>query len=447
MSGSLKRLIADLKNQLEFLPEAEEPPPTTLQVLGRSHQEQDWQRLLVHFLTPDEAHGLDHAVLEHFLKSLSNRYDFDYTFSRFDLENVQIDQEIITDQGRPDAVLWSSEEWFICCELKVDSPEGEDQTQRYVNVESFRSIDVEKSDVPTDNHHYLYLAPEDASPPEADEFVHVSWEWVASELQSFLAESYGEYPARTTAQLSDFTDTMRNELTMTEYQENQQEKVNLYIDHYDEISEVQTAFEERWVDFTQNWGTQLAQTLDSAEIVSDSDVPDEYVSVELRMDNDTQKRWTFRQGKSDWGWIFPEGWWTKLDERRPICDTPKPNGRVGFLHRLDWHRDDALRDQNLIFYLRNAPSGYTDFYDNFAKRFNADEDIPELLPSLTNRPGVKSNVLEATYDINVELHDNFFEAYIEALARAVDDHAVSNPGLVEKIDSIYEETIVEDTPF
>ena len=439
--------MADLKSQLATLPEAEEPPPTTLQVLGRSHQEQDWQRLLVHFLTPNEAHGLDHAGLEHFLRVLSDRDDLDYTFSPFDLENVRIDQEIVTDEGRPDVVLWSSEDWFICCELKVDSSEGDDQTQRYVDVASFRSIGVEKSDVPTDGHHYVYLAPSDASPPEADEFVHLTWEWVAAELQSFLAESYGEYPARTTAQLSDFTDTIRNELTMTEYQENQQEKVKLYIDHYDEISEVQTAFEERWTELTQSWGTRLAEAVDAAEIVANTDVPEEYVSAVVRMENGTQKRWIFRQSKSDWGCIFPSGWWTKLDERRPICDTPKPNGRVGFLHRLDWHREDALQDQNLIFYLRNAPSGHKEFYDNFANRFNADEDIPELLPSATNRPGVKSNVLEATYDINVEFHDDFFEAYIEALARAIEDHVVSNPELVEKIDSIYEQTIAEDTPF
>lgn len=439
--------MAEFESRLAVLPEAEEPPPTTLQILGRSHREQDWQRLLVHFLTPDEAHGLDHALLEHFLRAISDRDDLDYAFSRFDLNDVQIEQEIVTARGRPDVVLWSSEDWFICCELKVDSSEGEDQSQRYVDVASFRSIGLEKSDVPTDGHYYVYLAPADASPPDADGFVHVSWEWVASELQTFLAESHGEYPARTTAQLDDFTDTIRSKLTMTEYQESQRAKVELYIDHYDEISEVRNAFEESWEDFTRNWGMRVVQTLDEAEAVTDSNVPDEYASLELRTDDGEKRRWTFRQGKSDWSWMFPRGWWTKLDENRPIYDTPKPNARVGFLHRLDWHREDALEDRNLIFYLRNAPSGHEDFYDGFATRFNTDDEVLGMLPSATNRPGVKSNVLEATYDINVELHDDFFEAYVEALARAIDDHVVSNPELVDRIDRIYEETVEEDVPF
>ena len=447
MPGSLTERISHLKGQLAILPEAEEPPPTTLQILGRSHQEQDWQRLLFHFLTPEEAHGLEHALLEHLLQALSERDDLGYTFSRFDLGDIQVKQEVITAEGRPDGVLWSSNAWFICWELKVTASEGDDQTRRYVDDSSFQSIGLEKDDVPTDGHHYVYLAPDNAPPPNASEFVHVSWEWVASELQSFLAKSRGEYPARTTAQLDDFIDTVRSELAMTEYQESQREKVKLYIDHYNEISEVKAAFEETWKHFEDNWGFRLAQSLDSAEIVESSEVPDEYLSLDIRMKNGNQKRWIFRQGKSDWAYIFLRNWWTKLDERRPIYDKSNPDARVGFLHRLDWHRDDALKDHTLTFYLRNAPSGHDDFYTNFAERFNSDDEIPRMLPSVTNRPGVKSNVLEAKYDINTQLHDDFFEAYIDALARAVDDHIVSNPGLVEKIDSLYESTIREDTSF
>lgn len=444
MQSSLDRRLATLGNRLASLPEADEPPPTTLQVLGRSHQERDWQQLLVYLLTPDEAHGLGHAMLEHLLRELSDRDDLDYTFSRFDLDDIELEQEVVTARGRPDVVVWCAEDWFLCCELKIDSTEGNDQTSRYVGVNSFRSIDLEKADVPADGHHYLYLAPEDAPPPEADEFVHVAWEWVATELQSFLGESRGAYPARTTAQIQDFTDTIRAELTMTEYQENENEKARLYVDHYDEIRAVQTAFDEQWTEFTRSWGTRLVQALDTAEPVDDDDPPTEYVPLRLTMDDGTRRRWTLWQGNDDWAWMVPEGWWTKLDEGRTAYTTAKPNARVGFLHRLDWHRENALRDHELVFYLRNAPSGYKAFYDGFAERFNAAGDVLEYLPAATTRPGVKSNVLEARYDIDVEAHEEFFAAYVQALAEAMTDHVVSNPGLVSVIDRIYDETIKED---
>ncbi len=448
MPNSLKRQLTGFKNDLDLLPEADEPPPTTLQIIRTRQQEQDWQRLLFHYLSPDEPHGLDHALLEHLLSALSDRSDLDFAFSRFDLVDVQIEQEVTIPNGRrPDAVIWASEDWFICWELKIDASEGEDQTQDYINTGEFQSIELAKSDVPTNRHHYIYLAPNDGDPPDADAFVPVSWEWIASELQSFLSESHGEYPARTLAQLETFTGTIRSELTMTDYQENQQEKVELYLDYYDEISDVQQAFEEEWEEFIDTWGNKLTQVLDTATITDDPAVPEEYASVELAMENDETRIWTFQQSKANWGWMFPREWWTRLDEGRPIFDRESPMARVGFLHRPERNQEEALRDHELIFYLRNAPTADDDFHDGFQERFNADPKIPELLPAKTSRPGRKENVLEATYDITPEYHNDFFEAYIAALARAMEEHVVSNPELVNNIDQIYQQTIEEDTEF
>lgn len=447
---SIRNQFQQLRRDLEVLPKAEEPPPTTLQVLGRSHQEQDWQRLLFHFLKSEEAHGLDSALLEHLLAALSDRDDLSYTFSRFDLDTIRLDTEVIlSNDRRPDAVVWSAEDWFVCWELKVDADEGEDQTCDYVCAESFQSIDLQKADVPPDGHHYVYLAPEDASPPSADAFAPVTWEWVAEELQSFLADSYGEYPARTTAQLDDFIDTIRQELTMTEYEENQQEKIELYLDYYEEIASVQQAFTDEWDVFTQRWGNKLARALDAATIIEDAAVPDEYVSTELTMEDGTKRTWVFRQGHDDWSWLFPQAWWTNFEEDRPqyIYDPSNSQARVGFLHRLEFNREVALRDHELIFYLRNAPASDDDFYNGFAKRFNADDEIPSLLPSATTRTGVKSNVLEATYTIPIEQHDDIFAAYIDALATALKEHIVTNPELIGKIDTVYQETIDKQTAY
>ncbi|MWV40575.1 PD-(D/E)XK nuclease family protein [Natrialba sp. INN-245] len=448
MTNSINRQLAGFKSDLDSLPEAEEPPSTTLQIIRNNQQEQDWQRLLFHYLSPDGPHGLDHALLEHFLSALADRGDLEFTFSRFDLSSIQIKTEVITSNGRrPDALLWTSEDWFICWELKVEASEGEDQTNDYVEADSFQSVSLNKEDVPSERHHYIYLAPDDASPPEASEFVAISWKWVASKLQSFLADSHGQHPARTTAQLNDFIGTIQSELKMTEYEETQQEKVELYLNYYTELTEVQQAFEEQWDVFTKTWGTRLAEALDTAVVVEEPNVPDPHVSAQITMGNNEEKQWTFWQDH-DWGSIYPKNWWTKLDERKPIFDTAKPNGRVSFIHRLgDRFKPVAVGDRELKFWLRSARASHDDFHENFATRFHSDEEIEDLIPSRTTRTGNQSNVLEATYDINVDSHSDFFEAYIAALTRAMDEHVVSNPELVDKIDRICQQTIDEDTPF
>jgi hypothetical protein len=440
--------LTEFKRDLELLPEADEPPATTLQIIRSRQQEQDWQRLLFHYLSSSEPHGLDHSLLEHILSALSDRDDLEFTFSRFDLAEVQTEQEVLIPNGRrPDAVTWVGEDWFICWELKLDATESEGQTTDYATADAFQSIDLKKEDVPADEHYYIYLAPDDADPPDHSGFVPISWEWIASELQSFRAASHGKHPARTMSQLDTFIGTIRSELTMTEYQENQQEKSELYREYYSEISEAQRAFEERWEEFTNTWGDKLAHALDGVTISDASAVPDAYTSVELPIQNADAQCWTFRQGHASWGWMFPREWWTKLDESRPIFDNESPMGRVGFLHQPNRNQDEALRDHELIFYLRNAPTADADFHEGFQKRFNADSTLPELLPTKTSRPDRKENVLEATYDINLESHDDFFDAYIAALARAIEDHVVSKPDLVARITQIYQQTIDEETAF
>ena len=231
MPDKIASQLAGLRNDLDRLPEAEEPPPTTLQIIRNNQQEEYWQRLLFHYLSPDEPHGLDHALLEHILSELSNRDDLEFSFSRLDLADAQVEQEVMISNGRrPDAVVWASEDWFICWELKINAPEDEDQTRDYVDADSFQSIGLAKEDVLDSDHHYVYLAPKDASSPEAEEFVQIPWIWVADQIQTFLNESHGEYPARTTAQLEQLIETIQSELKMSNYQKNQQEKAELYFE-------------------------------------------------------------------------------------------------------------------------------------------------------------------------------------------------------------------------
>lgn len=443
MSSNLEHRLAEMKRRLQSLPDSKEPPPTLLHILGRRRQEQDWQRLLFHFLSPDEPHGFEHDLLERFLTALSKRDDLDFSFTRFDLPAVQVEQEVHTTRGRPDAVLWARTDWFICWELKIGASEAEGQTPAYVNVESFSGINLPKNDVPRGGRYYLYLAPADAEPPEADEFVHISWEWVASELQSFLANSYGTYPAATTAHLTDFISTIQREFTMTEYQENQQEKAQLCFEYYDEIEEIQQAFENQWKRFADTWGTQLVRTIDDSEVVEVQALPDTHEAIELRNSSGDRVRWMFRQG-SDWAGIMKESWWRDRDALTPIY-TQADDGndvRITLYHRLEENRERAVKDQTLELQLWHGTGNGDEFMYRFKDVVSTLlEQNSEEVPAAVEYPGTRGNPVTATYDIPVSEHDDFFKAYLAALHEGFLDLTVRNPGFIELIDEAFEQSL------
>lgn len=441
---SVENRLHELVKRLNRLPETDEPPPTTLQILRRSHQEQDWQRILFHFLSSKEGHGLNDALLEHLLKSLSERGDLNYTFSRLDLQDIKVETEVVTSNDtRPDAILWLPGDWFICWELKLWASETAEQTKAYIDASSFPAIDLSKNDMPADNHHYIYLAPENASPPKANEFVQISWKWIGSELQAFLAKSQGRYPARTTAQLDDFISTIQQELSMTDHQENQQEKAQLYFDYYDELQDVESAFENQWDDFTDNWGLRLARELDSVEIVEIPSLSDNHVGIELNPDS---ARWIFRQGSS-WAGIAKEQWRRlKTDDHPVIYGVPDDDNyaHITLYHRLEKNRKKAIRDGVLELTLWHGNSSDDDFYklvnDRVGKKIDEREyEIPPTV-DLTNRTG---NILTATYNIPIAEHDDFFDAYTAGLGDAFVDLAAENSELITIITEAFEESLDE----
>lgn len=446
MPDSLTRRIVELNKQLNRLPEAEKPPPTTLQVLGRNQQERDWQRLLFYFLSPNEGHGLSHELLEHLLSSLSERSDLDYTFSRLDLHDIQVETEVVaSNDGRPDAVLWVQNDWFICWELKLWASETGEQTEAYIDASSFQTIDLTKDDILPDNRHYIYLAPKNASQPGAEEFVQVSWEWLASELEAFLAESHGRYPARTTAQLDDFLSTITQELTMTEYQENQQEKARLYFEYYDQLNEIQNAFENEWDEFENEWGLRLAQTLDDGKIVEIPELPENFVAVDLQPASGETTRWLFRQGNS-WAGIAKEQWRRRTDDGT-VTYTKRDDDKYVHLtlyHRLEKNRERAIRDGVLELTLWHGTTGDNQFLemvnDRVADRIKAhDYNLPEAV-SLTSGRG---KIFSAVYTIPIAKHDNFFDAYTAALRDGFTDLAVENTQLLTIIDEAFSKSLEE----
>jgi len=447
VTDSLADQLAGLKSDIDRLPEAKEPPSTTLQIIRNNQQEQDWQRLLFHYLSPDEPHGLSHALLEHILSALSDRDDLGFTFSRLDLADVQVRQEVQIPNGRqPDAVVWASEDWFICWELKINAVEGKNQTRDYVDAEAFQSIDLVKRDVPDSGHYYVYLAPEDASPPGAEEFVQISWRWIADQIQTFLNESHGDYSARTTAQLEQLVGTIQSEGRMTNYQRNQQEKAQLYFDYYDEIQDVQSAFENQWNDFIDNWGLRLAQTLDRAKIVDIPDLSDTHVAIELETQTGDSSRWIFRQGHS-WAGIAKEQWRRRRSGDHSIIYGPRDDddyAHITLYHRLEKNRKKAIRDGVLELTLWHGNSSDDQFYKLVNERVSNKIDEREYeLPTTINLTGRTGSILTATYNIPVAKHDNFFDAYTVALSDALIDLTDENRELITIITESFEEALEE----
>lgn len=445
MLESLESRIAEFTTRIDQLPETREPPPTTLQILGRSQQERDWQRLLFYFLSPDKAHGLGTDLLEQVLAALAEREDVNFTFSRFALTDIDIETEVRTSNGRrPDAVIWSGEDWFLCFELKLGASEGTAQTSDYVAADAFTSIELAKSDVPPDGHHYVYLAPDEASPPTADAFVSVAWEWIKSQLRAFLNDGYGAYPARTTDQLTDFVDTIDRELRMTEYQENQQEKARLYFEYYDEIKEAADAFDTQWAAFANNWGRQLVEYMDVGEPVEFSALRDSDVALDIDVPAGDDERWVFQQGDTDWAGLYKRGWWLGKDEFSPIYAQAedKNDVRITFYHRLEKNREQVIRDNELQLTLTHGTGNGDEFMYTFRDKLNEKVDASDAaIPSGVSVAGTRAMPLAVTYEIPIGEYDDMFDAYIVALADAFSELVLDNRDLIAIIDETFEETL------
>lgn len=63
------------------------------------------------------------------------------------------------------------------------------------------------------------------------------------------------------------------------------------------------------------------------------------------------------------------------------------------------------------------------------------------MPESAELTGQRRNLIEATYDIRIEGHDDFFEAYVAALERGYLDLLAGSPELIQIVDEVYEEAI------
>jgi hypothetical protein len=230
---------AQLENLQRELDNLERPPETTLEILGQSRAEQRWEELLVYFLDSTNPHGFDTDVLRAFLKALYSHGDTSMSGPLRNLENVEVSSQVSTGNGILDILLRQPDEWFVCIELKVDSPETNAQTDRYADATRIGDLDKRQH---SGTEEYVYIAPEKASASVSEDFVDISWEQIVPELETVLTDGFGKYPSKSSAQLADFIDTIQLELNMGDINQISEETV-LYTEYAETINRVQDAFE------------------------------------------------------------------------------------------------------------------------------------------------------------------------------------------------------------
>jgi len=469
--------LRSLSRKWEELTDVPETPRSVMNVIEHSLGSQRkaevyTNRFLRYFLDPEEPHGMEAEFLKAFLDGLPEECGFDE--DSYDLSNVEVDDQVwlsrTTEEdgreekvsaGEVDLVIKSPNEWFVLIELKFSAGEnnlrgeGLSQTETYYDASH---IDGSPEEEYESGQYYIYLHQHDEKSAEEDEFSNWTWKDLIDDvLEEFIAENSPRYPQRTVAQLREFVDDLQEISGMTERQENEREKVELYLENYEAIKDVTDTFDERWEEFAHNWANRLAETLrDDVDSVFTHDLPgrmaryleNENINTDygaaVRLSNEDSDLWIFQAKNHKWGRLFKEGWWKRTENLDRIYARPndKNDARIGFYHRLKGNRENAIADRELIFYFRNMGANDQEFRDAFEEEFyEREESVADVLPKTSKITGNKSNVIEAVYNIHVDTHDDFFEAYVAALKRAFEDHVVENERLVSLIDDAYEDAI------
>jgi hypothetical protein len=243
MEGNLTAWMDQLTTEYEDL---ETSRSTTLEIIGRSSSERDWQAMLAYFLDPSESHDMGTTFLEAFVEVIADHPETTATGLTDHLDTVIVETEVSTPpSGYADLLIWAQEEWFICIEMKVEAEETGNQTERYATTPSLGPLVKASHEARGGESQYVYLAPHYASPPKQDdEFAKVSWGEIISALEGQI--STNDENSQSQAQLSGFLQTIKKYLTMDEYNKISEE-AQLYAKNKSTVESIQSAYDEEIV--------------------------------------------------------------------------------------------------------------------------------------------------------------------------------------------------------
>jgi hypothetical protein len=406
-------------------------------------------RLFTYLLDPEQPHGMDAEFLRAFLTGLPEQCAFEEDIH--DLSDVIVDEQIrLTEQdngetvssGFVDITVQVPNEWFLLVELKFSA----EDTQTVFYRQDVTHIDGASKTEYESGEYYLYL--HQADEPDANDSEFSNWTWTAfveTVLTGFIVDNVPRYPQRTVVQLYEFADDIRSIAGMSDPTDSVDEKVELYLNHYEAITDVTDTFETQWETFSHNWPTRLADRLASAGHGAGHSVDD--YNVRFECSDETVGDWWFRATSSDWGMIFKHGWWRHTADLTDVLHgrpDDRNDARIGFHHRLENDREQALRDNTLTLYFRNMGANDQSFIDAIADQFDTRTNALETaLPDEATLTGNKRNMIAATYDIAPNEHDDFFAAYVAALQEGFRDLVVENPDLITILDDVYTHAVAD----
>lgn len=408
ISGSIEASVDGLKDDLndfetsiDRIPSPEPPPKTTLQIQGNAGSEGAWQNYLGYFIDPTARHGLGTEALNKFLQGIGERVDGN--LPEYASEDVVVETERQSESGnRPDLIIRSEGRFFVCCELKLYSSEGERQTTRYVNDDQIGQ--TSKDEFPEEGRHYVYITRTARLDADADEFVNITWTDVMEWFRPLSISDLGRHPARTTAQLNDFLDTIRQDMTQDEHLRTATEKMRLYFNHQDAIQEAQAGLNAVYQHEVETWRRNFVESY-------------------------TPESWSgeWHTNPNKYGQIYHSEW--RQDDSLQIDDA---DITMHFVHLI---RDiESFEEGKLTFQLRWP--GSSRYRDRFKELFVSDRFADRLDPILgahdiDKRADYSRRNPRFTEKVYSVVKSDLPESYYEVLSQAVAEHQELGPAINE----------------
>ncbi len=346
----LKENIHSLESFIEEYTKLEkktERPKNIFSIL-RGPREGKYQAALAYFLEPAQPHGFKNAILKAFLNLIEEKSgNLHETYSsRVKNDHIEINTEVNIkgeedEYGRIDLIIVGGPsskehpEWAIFIELKAGASEGEEQTNRYANGESWNfnwfgnnTLNINS----LEEYEYVYIRKEREKEAKSDVFESISWSDLVRTFENKIEKGVFDYPHRSVVQFLDFLRSLKEVENMGDESKEKElelieKRLKLYFGQKELIEKVEEAnrqFQQDFDELSQHIHETWEDRLDEIYDFSGSD-------------------WITSPSRPEYEGILPKYWF-----REPLEESDNTM-KIFFRHSPT---TDQLREKELCFRLR-----------------------------------------------------------------------------------------------